>query len=215
MKSKESPHAAAWDAVNKGRRVPKARERLCERTVILPPLQAAPSPYFLTPWSNRSNRRLLFPPRILCNIAAEESSPWLWFPSKRLPRPVIAIASADATSWPAYAMKTRGKAIAPPAQKTILNGTRASACRIPALRRSQPMSLEATVAPPCPLPPILRAVCGRHFSRTSGFWSFFWIANGLFILNRKQKVVVKIMSPMNSVSSGLHVNLSPNRQPEV
>src|SRR5215469_14376645 len=58
---------------------------------------------------------------ILCNIAREGWFPWLSYLLKRLPRLATAIASADAMNWPAYEMKIRAKAIAPPVEKTITN----------------------------------------------------------------------------------------------
>src|ERR1700751_5418902 len=67
----------------------------------------------------QSRRRPLSPQRILCNIAAEGQSQWLWCPSRRLLKLVIAIASVDAMSWPACAMKTPERATAPRAGKTI------------------------------------------------------------------------------------------------
>lgn len=64
-------------------------------------------------------KRPLSAPAILCNIASEQWwCQWPWFLLRRLPRRGTAIASADAMSWPAYAMKTLAKATALRAEKT-------------------------------------------------------------------------------------------------
>src|ERR1700756_6065022 len=57
--------------------------------------------------------------RMLCLLG---EIPWLLFPSKRLPKPAIVIASAAVTSLPASAMRIRARDIALPAPKIIWTG---------------------------------------------------------------------------------------------
>lgn len=109
----------------------------------------------------QSRRRPLSALANLGNIPGEDRTEWHSFPLRPLRKPAIAIASADAMSWPACAMKTRAKATAPRAGKTIMSGTPASACPIRLLLRFQRMLQEVATAPRCLPPPIPLVVCAR------------------------------------------------------